>query len=330
MKISCFVTPATFPYIQLTEKDCDFINSELKDFRPLEISWWSEMKKKNHKIFDVIILLVMCLRQGIQPRRIQEMINKKVVIGKTRFLGWALSGAIKNIGISSEFFSPKMMKLLECLIPEIQNTEIREEALVYTTNEDYKAPYDIIGLVGCSGSGKSMVKKSLVEQSARYKMVTCVTTRAPRSGEQNGGEKTFVDTATFTKMKLNGEFVALEKHNKSWYGFTWAEINKNIIAEKVSVLDFKRSMLKDFKMVSNISIMAIGLKFENTEAGKKALEKRVTTTKETPKDIQERVDLLGEDIKFLEDNKRSFSKIFVIEENDNYVSYYHKLAKKIV
>ena len=79
-------------------------------------------------MFDIIILLVMCLRQGIQPKRIQEMVNKKVVIGKTRFFGWALSGAIKIIGISSEFFSPKKMKLLECLIPEIQNTEIKEEA----------------------------------------------------------------------------------------------------------------------------------------------------------------------------------------------------------
>ena len=57
---------------------------------------------------------------------------------------------------------------------------------------------------GFSGAGKGTVMKKLLEKYDTYALSISMTTRAPRTGEENGREYFFVDTETFEqKIKEN-------------------------------------------------------------------------------------------------------------------------------
>ena len=58
-----------------------------------------------------------------------------------------------------------------------------------------------------SGAGKTSLTKALLAAEPGLKLSTSYTTRAPRSGEQNGREDHFVDERTFLAMRERGEFL---------------------------------------------------------------------------------------------------------------------------
>ena len=58
-----------------------------------------------------------------------------------------------------------------------------------------------------SGAGKTSLTKALLAAEPGLKLSTSYTTRAPRSGEQNGREYHFVDERTFLAMRERGEFL---------------------------------------------------------------------------------------------------------------------------
>jgi guanylate kinase len=58
-----------------------------------------------------------------------------------------------------------------------------------------------------SGGGKTSLIRALLAEEPGLRVSTSYTTRAPRSGEQNGREYHFVDEATFLAMRDRGEFL---------------------------------------------------------------------------------------------------------------------------
>jgi guanylate kinase len=58
-----------------------------------------------------------------------------------------------------------------------------------------------------SGGGKSSLVNAVLVEDPRLVLSVSYTTRAPRTGEQNGREYHFVDRVTFERMRAAGEFL---------------------------------------------------------------------------------------------------------------------------
>jgi len=86
----------------------------------------------------------------------------------------------------------------------------------------------IVTLTGPSGTGKSYLAKSLVDQG--FTEIVSTTTRPPRAGEVEGVHYYFVDEATFLHKKEQGMFVETiclgEPGKQSHYGVLAEEIIK--------------------------------------------------------------------------------------------------------
>ncbi len=73
-------------------------------------------------------------------------------------------------------------------------------------------------LSGPSGVGKGSVVAAVRRLYPQVWLSTSVTTRAPRPGERDGVEYTFVDQAAFDQMKAAGEFLECDAHLGASYG----------------------------------------------------------------------------------------------------------------
>ena len=69
------------------------------------MEYWSKLKNLNQKIFDCMDVIAMALRQQIQPPRVQQLIDEKVIINKTVFKGWALQTAVR-VHLSNDLQPP--------------------------------------------------------------------------------------------------------------------------------------------------------------------------------------------------------------------------------
>ncbi len=69
-----------------------------------------------------------------------------------------------------------------------------------------------------SGAGKTTLVHGLLEREPALQLSVSYTTRAPRSGEQNGREYHFIDVATFQQLRARGDFLE------------WAEVHGNFYA----------------------------------------------------------------------------------------------------
>lgn len=75
----------------------------------------------------------------------------------------------------------------------------------------------LLVLSGPSGSGKTSVSHILCNQHGWRRSVS-VTTRAPRSGEVNDVDYTFVSVEEFNSMKSNGRFIETAYVSNNLYG----------------------------------------------------------------------------------------------------------------
>ena len=73
-------------------------------------------------------------------------------------------------------------------------------------------------LAAPSGAGKTTIARSLVESDARFVFSVSVTTRAPRAGERDGVDYTFVEPAEFDRMTGAGELCEWAEVHGRMYG----------------------------------------------------------------------------------------------------------------
>lgn len=73
-------------------------------------------------------------------------------------------------------------------------------------------------LSGPSGVGKGSVVKVLRARHPRVWLSVSVTTRAPRPGETDGVEYSFIDQAEFDRMVAAGELLEFDTHMGASYG----------------------------------------------------------------------------------------------------------------
>ena len=74
-------------------------------------------------------------------------------------------------------------------------------------------------LAAPSGAGKTTLARRLVEQDDRFVFSISATTRAPRSGEEDGRDYHFLDAAAFEAMIEGGELAEWARvHGRDYYG----------------------------------------------------------------------------------------------------------------
>jgi guanylate kinase len=69
-----------------------------------------------------------------------------------------------------------------------------------------------------SGAGKSSLVNSVLASDPRLSLSVSYTTRAPRTGEQDGREYHFVDLPVFNGMLSRGEFLESAEVHGNYYG----------------------------------------------------------------------------------------------------------------
>ena len=79
-----------------------------------------------------------------------------------------------------------------------------------------------------SGAGKSSLLKALLAGDARLELSVSHTTRAPRSGEQDGVHYHFVDAATFAELVAQGAFLEHASVFGNAYGTTEAAVRDRL------------------------------------------------------------------------------------------------------
>jgi guanylate kinase len=95
----------------------------------------------------------------------------------------------------------------------ITNTEFVGEVLAERTNGC------LFILVGPSGVGKNTIMKDVTAKIPALRQLPTATTRAPRSGEQEGKQHYFVSLDRFEEMKADGQLLESQQvHPGKWYG----------------------------------------------------------------------------------------------------------------
>jgi guanylate kinase len=88
-----------------------------------------------------------------------------------------------------------------------------------------------------SGAGKTTLARRLIEADSDISMSVSVTTRKPRSGEEDGRDYTFVDEAAFKRMADGGALLEWARVFDNYYGTPRAPVEAAIAQGKDILFD---------------------------------------------------------------------------------------------
>lgn len=88
-----------------------------------------------------------------------------------------------------------------------------------------------------SGAGKTTLVRRLLEQDAAVQLSISYTTRAPRTGEQNGREYHFVDVSEFRAMRERGDFLEWAEVHGNFYGTSRVWLSEQMQAGRDVLLE---------------------------------------------------------------------------------------------
>lgn len=98
----------------------------------------------------------------------------------------------------------------------------------------------LIILVAPSGSGKTTIARSLLNDFPRIKFSVSATTRPPREGEQDGKDYFFLSREEFDQKIKQNDFLEWEEfYNGSRYGTLRSEVDKLIESGYFPLLDIE-------------------------------------------------------------------------------------------
>ena len=88
-----------------------------------------------------------------------------------------------------------------------------------------------------SGGGKTSLVRTLLDRAGNLRVSTSHTTRARRSGEQDGIDYHFIDEATFEAMVAAGEFLEHARVFDHYYGTARAPVSARLAAGEDVILE---------------------------------------------------------------------------------------------
>ena len=148
-----------------------------------------------------------------------------------------------------------------------------------------------------SGAGKSSLIEGLIAKDNAIKKSISVTTRRPRSGEQNGQHYFFTSEADFQTRINDGEFLEYALVHGNWYGTSKALVEKELEKQNDLILeiDYQGAQAIREQFPSSISIFILP---PNKTVLRLRLEKRNTDDIAT---IEQRLNAASNEISHISD-----------------------------
>ena len=148
-----------------------------------------------------------------------------------------------------------------------------------------------------SGAGKSSLIEGLIAKDNAIKKSISVTTRQPRSGEQNGQHYFFTSEADFQTRINDGEFLEYALVHGNWYGTSKALVEKELGKQNDLILeiDYQGAQAVRGRFPSSISIFILP---PNKTVLRSRLEKRNTDDIAT---IEQRLNAASNEISHISD-----------------------------
>ena len=110
-----------------------------------------------------------------------------------------------------------------------------------------------------SGAGKTTLVGRLLAEDSKVQHSISFTTRAPRSGEQNGREYHFIDVQQFLAMRERGEFAEWAEVHGNFYGTSrlWLEQRMKEGCDMLLEIDWQgaQQMRRQFPEAVSIFVM---------------------------------------------------------------------------
>lgn len=97
----------------------------------------------------------------------------------------------------------------------------------------------LIVISGFSGAGKGTLVKELLRRYDEYALSVSMTTRAPRSGEQEGVDYFFTDRAHFEETIARDGLVEYAQYCGNYYGTPRAYVEERLSAGKNVILEIE-------------------------------------------------------------------------------------------
>ena len=148
-----------------------------------------------------------------------------------------------------------------------------------------------------SGAGKSSLIEGLIAKDNAIKKSISVTTRQPRSGEQNGQHYFFTSEVDFQTRIKDSEFIEYALVHGNWYGTSKALVEKELEKQNDLILeiDYQGAQVIREQFPASISIFILP---PNKTVLRSRLEKRNTDDIAT---IEQRLNAASNEISHISD-----------------------------
>lgn len=97
----------------------------------------------------------------------------------------------------------------------------------------------MIVVSGFSGAGKGTIMKELTSRYEQYALSVSATTRAPRTGEQEGKDYFYKSREEFERMIADGELVEYACYVSNYYGTPRAYVEKRLSEGRDVILEIE-------------------------------------------------------------------------------------------
>jgi guanylate kinase len=132
-----------------------------------------------------------------------------------------------------------------------------------------------------SGAGKTTLSRQLLENDPHIQLSVSCTTRAKRSGEREGIDYTFIDTATFRSMIEQGDFLEHARVFDHYYGTPRAPVEQALLAGRDMLFDIDWQGTQQLKEKARADLVTVFILPPST----RELEKRLITRAQDSPDI---------------------------------------------
>ena len=132
-----------------------------------------------------------------------------------------------------------------------------------------------------SGAGKTTLSRQLLENDSQIQLSVSCTTRAKRSGERNGVDYSFVDTAIFRSMIERGEFLEHARVFDHYYGTPRGPVEGALQAGRDMLFDIDWQGTQQLKEKGRADLVTVFILPPST----RDLEKRLITRAQDSPDV---------------------------------------------
>ena len=124
-----------------------------------------------------------------------------------------------------------------------------------------------------SGAGKTTLSRQLLDNDKQIQLSVSATTRARRSGEKDGVDYQFVDTATFSGMVERGEFLEHARVFDHFYGTPRAPVEAALMDGRDVLFDIDWQGTQQLKEKAGSDLVTVFILTPST----RDLERRLIT-----------------------------------------------------